>query len=875
MMGALAVIFRMLQYAYPVEFRRAYGPAMDRDFEDAVRDERQTRGLPAALVFAAGAYADVLVTALKEYAAMLYRDLVFAFRSVRKTPVFAAVVIATLAIAIGANAAVFSILRAVVLAPLPYPHADRLVALQGTRSGDDFGLSLPDVRDLRDQTRTLASMAAYTRESLTLTGRGEPKRLIAMTATQGLFETLGAAPQLGRFFGSVDQGPGAAPVVVLSDRLWRSVLHAEPGIIGQSLLLDGVAYRIVGVAPAAFAQPSFGHDFTPADVWRLLPFRAVVRDEYNRGAHYFSAVGRLRDNTTIDAARADLDTLFARLVRRYPETDKHFGVRVEPLVDEIVGNVRPVLFAVFAAVAGVLLVACANVANLLLSRAASRDRELAVRAAIGATRGRLISQLLTETFAFAVVGGALGIGLAILALRGFVALHPSGIPRIDDVRFDVRSALYTLGVVAFCTIAAGLTPAFSLSRRDLVKSLKAAGRSGDASSGRQVRNALVIAEIALTLALVVAAGLVVRSFITLTAQPLGFRAANLTAIGSVDLPDRRYHADAQVVAFHAAALDRVRAIPGIETAAWACCAPFTHHSFNLVFSIVGRPAAAGEQPSALVNLIGPQYFALLRIPMIAGRPFGDRDRAGTQNVVIVNAAFGRRYFPDASPVGMRIHWGGSPPGQPSPTRTIVGVAADVRESYAQPQQPMIYLPDAQVPEGNSLLLVRASVPSAVTAALAALAATDRELPLPVAQPLAAALQQDAAPARLSAIALGALAIVALLLSAAGVFAVVSYSVAQRTHEFGIRMALGARGAAVVRGVVLGAMRSAAIGVVFGLILAGFATRYLGDQLYDTAPLDPLTFGGVTLVIGVASTIAALLPARRATRVDPAVALRYE
>ncbi len=849
---------------------------MRRDFADGVRDELRVHGRAAVLIFAAGAYADLLLTAAREFTAMFFRDLVYAFRSLRKTPGFSSVIVATLALAIGANATIFSIVRAVVLAPLPYAQSERLVALEGRVQGRPFSLSLPDFYDLRAASHEFAAMAAYSSNAQILAGLGEPRKVSGTIATSDLFATLGTRPELGRFFNDADARSGAAKVVVVSDDFWRTAMHADPQAIGRDVLLSGDAYRVIGVAPPGFQQPLFHRGFARSQYWLVLPAVVTGSNEYSRGAHYFDGVGRLRDGASVAGAGEELSTIFARLAIAHPADDKRFGVATIGLYDELVGDVRPLLFAAFAAVAGVLLVACANVANLLLSRAATRDRELAVRVAIGASRGRIVAQLLTETFALALAGGILGAAGAALAVRAFVALDPPGIPRIGDVSFDGAAVLYTLAVVAIATFAAGAAPAFALSNRNVAASLKAAGRSGDASAGRRLRGALVISEIALTLALVVAAGLVVRSFVHLTGESLGFDAGGIRAIGQVDLPDRRYGTDAALqAAYFARGLERVRAIPGVSDAAWSCCAPFSDQDFSLDFDIVGRPAPAGESPSALNNLVTSDYFKLFRIPILSGRAFADTDRAGSPKVVIVNEAFAKRYFPGGSPLGARITWGGTPPpGSTQYDRTIVGVAGDVRDSYAKPQLPLIYLPDAQEPYSSETLYVRADS-SAALAAAAAVAGVDPSLPKPPVTLFATYLERDSARARVSALTLGALAIIALGLSIAGIFAVVSYGVAQRTHEFGIRMALGARAANIVRGVVGGAMRTALVGVLLGLVLAGAGTRFLADQLYDTAPLDPLTFGAVTLLIGFTTLAASFVPARRATQVDPVVALRYE
>ncbi len=632
-----ATLFRLLLYASPASFRDEYGTQMRGDFKDALRDEGRAHGPLAAAAFAFSAYVDIVWTGLREYAAMIFRDFVFAARSLRKTPFFALVVIATLAIAIGANATAFSVLRGVVLAPLPYADASRLVSVTGTLRGKPFALSIPDFLDLRAQNRSFSSMAAYFPGAEgTITGRGNARKISGAVATPGFFEVLGTQPLLGRALSPHDARLGSPQVIVISHELWATFFRSDPRIVGASVLLDGVANRVVGVMPSGFMEPDAAGGFEATDFWTALQ---PADKMYIRGAHFAAAVGRLRDGVTFGSAHADLDAVFARLVRRYPASDLNFGIDVRSLEDALVGSVRPLLFAIFAAVAGVLLVACANVANLLLSRAATRDRELAIRTAVGASRRRIIVQLLTETFVFAVCGGIAGFALAYVAVRIFVALHPASIPRAADVTLDSVSALYTLGIVAFCTLAAGLAPAFTLSSQGLASALKASGRGGDASRGARTRTALVIAEIALTLTLVVASGLVVRSYLALTHQPLGFTSKGVLVAEDVTLPDNRYKADRAQLALYDRVGREVRAIPGVSDAAWTFAAPFSGRTFMLSFNVVGHPARPGESPDAAIDIVGPQFFGLLGVAVLRGRTFTADDNYNSSRVVVVNAAF--------------------------------------------------------------------------------------------------------------------------------------------------------------------------------------------------------------------------------------------
>jgi putative ABC transport system permease protein len=871
----MIALFRAVLLLCPPAFRREYGAAMCDDFALALADERTVHGLIGALTYAIGAMWDLFTTALREYAAMFFRDFTYALRALRKTPSFTAVVVATLALAIGANAAVFSILHAVVLAPIPYADPGRLIALNPYTNGRPFSFSLPNFADISTSLGDLISnSASYTSvEAQTLTGRGEPRILKAIATTSGLFETLGVSPELGRFATADDAKPGSPKTVVLSDALWREAFDADPHAIGSLARLNGEAYRVIGVAPPDFRQPNVdGRGFEPADIWTPLP-RDGAGTQYSRGYNTFEAIARLRPGVTLGAANTSIDRIVAGLQRRYPDDDALFTVHAVSLTDSIVGNVRPLLFALFAAVSAVLLVACANVANLLLSRASSREREFSVRVAIGASRGRIVAQLLVETFVLALGGGAIGIALAYGIVGAFAASHISFIPRADLVSVDGSSILYTFAIVGFCTLAAGLAPAFDSARRDVATALRSAGRGGDASSGARARNVLVASEIAMTLALVIGAGLVVRSFVALTAQPLGFVPENVRIVGPVNAAGKRYESDAALYAYMTRAERAVAALPGVRNVAWSYSIPFNHHNWSTDFMMEGRTFAAGHEPEANITGIGASFFDALGATIREGRPFTSDERAP---VVIVNESFVRKFIGDRAPIGFQVKPSISAGSGAPPFRTIVGVVDDIKTSLTTPTLPTIYVPMADLPVPASSLVVRSSAGASSDATIAnAVVAIDSLVPRPQVVAMSSLLAADVAKQRLTVAALCGLAFVALALSIAGVFAVVSYGVTQRTHEFGIRMALGADARQIVRTVLVGAMRLAFLGIVLGLFVAGAGTRLLTDELYDTQPLDPLTFGSVTALVVLAALVAALVPARRATQVDPIVALRYE
>jgi putative ABC transport system permease protein len=874
---ALAFL-NLVLFVCPREFRRAYRAAIRADFHDIAAQEYALHGFPGFATYAGKAYTDIIVSGLGERGMMMLRDLIYAVRSLRKTPFFTAVVIATLAVAIAANGAVFSVLDAVLLKPLPYADPHALVAVFGRLPESSRAtFSYPNFADLRASSRAFGDLAVASNDRATLSGQGEPRSLFGQQVSFSYFAVFGARPQLGRFFTAADERLGSAHALVLSHAAFVTTFGGNPTIVGSTVRLDGEPYQIVGVAPAGFVPPAdrgVGYEERVA-YWAVIrPSHATGEDQ--RANYSLSVYARMRAGVSLATANADTGTVMARLAERYVSTNKHFGANVVSLEDVVVGPVRPLLFGVFAAVAGVLLVACANVANLLLSRAATRERELAVRYAIGASRARIISQILTETLLFAAVGGIFGVGLAAASVREFVALRPPGIPRLDAIAFDGNAALFTFVVVVFSTLAAGLIPALTLSRVQLADALKAAGRGGDRSRGARARAAFVVAEIAITLALVVASGLVVRSFIALTSTPLGFDPMGVTAVYVASLP-QRYSNQAALTSFERRAVEREAAVPGAIDVAWSGVQPFRGPSYGVSFTMPEKPLPPGDERSAAFNVVSPGYFNVLRIPLGRGRLFNDGDRLGTQPVAIINEAFAHAYYGNTSAIGKRITPGISGTEAPPATRTIVGIAADTRtQSYAEPPQPEIYLPASQIGVfPNGTLLVRAQPGIDRAALVAAIRALDPEVVPAEVKPLSENLANDAARTRLSAIALGTLATIALLLAVAGIYGVLSYSVAQRTHEFGIRKALGARGSHVLGDVLVRAARLAALGILIGLVLAGLAARVVATQLYGVGQIDPLTYGAVVIILFAAAIIAALIPALRAMRVDPIVALRYE
>jgi len=869
-----AFVFEALLLLAPREFRYEYRRAIWHDLAENLTEEYISHGLFAACFRFAGACGDIAVAGLHERCAMIIRDLVFSLRSLRKTPLFTIIVVVTLALAIGSNAAVFSVLRAVVLAPLPYSDPDRLVTVYGTGLSERTGsLSLPDAIDIRSQNRVFSDLATVTSTVKTITGIGAPRVLRGFLTTWSSFAVLGVEPELGRFFESADESPGSGAPIVVSDHLWRGMLGGDAGAIGRSIMLDGTAYRIIGVAPSGFVFPSLENNrLDDPDFWEVLRPDLNV---YERGNRAFNVIARLQPEISITAGDTDLTRIAVGMQKRYPITNFGRSFRAAGFGDVFIGPIRPILAAAFGAVLGVLIVACANVANLLLSRSTSRDRELAIRFAIGATRGRIVSQILTETFLLTTVSGILGLGLGTALVAGFVALQPPGIPRLGDIRVDGVVAAYTFAIVMLTTLAAGVVPALALSRPHLADALKAAGRGGDKNRGARARNSFVVIEVAISVALVITSGLIVRSVDALSKTPLGINVDGVRVGEFTGLPSARYASDSSRAAFYRDSVARIDTIPGVEGAAWvAGTMPLQGDRRSPATLMQDLPRPPGQEFNVSISAIEPNYFGVMGVPLIAGRAFTSDDRLGTAQVAIVDQAFARTYYQGHAlgkwiepKIGAAVD---------TPHRTIIGIVDNVRTSFTSDFTPTEYIPLAQDPESYAVLVVRALKNISDDRAIATAAvASDPMLAIPQMRSLRSYADGELARARLSVFLLGSLGTVAMFLAVAGIYAVVSFGVAQRTHEFGIRMALGSPSSEIVRDVVLRASRLAFAGIILGVGLATFTTRLVTDQLFGVGPLDPITYAFVAVVVAVAALLAALIPAIRATRVDPIIALRYQ
>ena len=793
----------------------------------------------------------------------LVQDVRYGARTLRRSPAFTIVALSTLALGIGATTAMFTVVHAVLLRPLPYPRSDRLMLLAYDYPNNAFitegGISDRQWVDSRSRFRTFARVAAMTPGLVTLTNAGDPVRLQAATVAAGLFETLGITPALGRTFGPDDERIGGEPVVILGDALWRERFGADSNVVGRPITLDGVHHTVVGVMPRRFAYPLAARLWRPMRI-QLAPNRFQI----------MSVVGRLRDGATRAQAVAELDALAAA-----ERTRDSMIARVTPLKDTVVGDVTRSLLVFAGGVALVLLIACANVANLLLMRATTRRREMAVRAALGAGRRRLIRQLVTESALLWVGAGIAGAGVALIGVRALLALAPPGrIPRHGEIGVDGAALAFALGVSLVTGLIFGLVPAIRATRSSVRDVLAATARTLTGRDGR-LRGALVMAEIALALVLLTGAGLMVQSFVRLRRVELGFRPAGL-ALLTVDLPAATYRSTAAMQATHQAVLDRLGKIRGVESASAVNFVPLGGAMIRGDFKADGRtipPSYLVAKPS-----VAPGYFRTMGIGLRLGRDFTARDVASSPGVAIVSQSVARQVWPGTNPIGQRIS-NKDVPG-PGDWLTVVGVVDDVGQtSIDTHREPAIYLPIQQLTqtfflEHMSFVVRTASDPAVLLPAMRrALRDVDPDQPIGSIGTMESAISATVAEPLFQARLIAAFSVVALVLAAIGIYGVVAYSVAERTHEIGIRVALGAGHANVVGMVLRRLLVLLVPGVALGVIGALAATRVLSSLLFETRPNDPVTFVGVAALLAIVAIVAGLVPARRASRVDPLVALR--
>jgi putative ABC transport system permease protein len=847
----LGVFARAALLAYPADFRAHFGEQILADL-----DSDPTRA-PAQLC-------DLLKGAITMRLDALVRDLAYAVRRLRAAPLFVAIVAFTFALGIGVNVAVFSVLNAVVLRPLPFAHASSLAVVLYHGAGEVGPyLSVTDASDLSSRSHALTALAVTEDDQSTLLLGGKPYTVNGLDVTPDYLSVLGIAPQLGRAFVASDGRPGVNNIVI-SDKVWRAHFGADPRVLNRAISLGGKQWRIVGVmAPHQLLvdanTPALGEeDFLAAISPRGAP------DE--RGDRTAGAVAQLAPGVTLRQANAEFSLISQRLQRLYPRTNAKTTFSLVSLTALVLGPASSQLWIVFAAVAGVLLIACANVGNLLVARWSSRDRELAVRRALGASSRTIAGQLLAETGLLAAIGAALGVALAYGTLRVTTPMLPSDLPRASLIAIDGTSLLYAVGVVVIATLLAGLSPLLSLRAGNLHAALNAAGRSGDASRGNRLRSALVVIEIALALALVVTSGLMVRSFNALVHTPLGIRPAGVVVSDGLQAPNFVATRDL---------LRRLQALPGAKIAALSMTYPLGDMALEGFTRVVGRIYPPGGAPLARVNAVTPDYFRAFGITLVRGRDFSPADTATSQRVAIVNQMFVDKYLNGVAPIGAQLIL--APVKTPA---TIVGVVSNERFALTGPQEPEYYQPIEQTgdtqPFAGAVVYAPGIAPATVGREIqrAFAAAIPLEQP-PDTYTMAQRVAQATASARFVTILLGVLAVIALLLALAGIFGVVSFSVTQRSREFGVRIALGATSSAIVADVLRRAFVTTAAGIAGGLVLAAFAAHAIAAQLDAVSPFDPLTFAGVAVLIAVCSLLASLYPAWRAMRVEPAEVLRYE
>jgi len=807
-------------------------------------------------------------------------DLRYAARTLAKTPGFALVIVLTLALSIGANSAIFSVIDGVLLQPLPYPQADRIVRIFfSSHTFPKFPMNPLDLRDVRARNRSFGVIAGITRDDHQLSGVGRPERLTAFAITAGYFRMLGIHPALGREFTTEDELPARGKQVILSDRIWRTRFGADRQILGRTILLDDAPFTVVGVMPPVAHPGNEYHavaDGDTVDVWTPFTFH----EDNGRGSHFAEVFARLKPGVTLAQAQADMDAQVAQLAREHPGTTRGWRALVLPLYQELVGPIRRMLLVLLGAVGLVLLIACANSANLLLARATARQREIAVRAALGAGRSRLVRQMLAESLLISLLGGALGAGMAVGGVRALVALLPADFPRATDIHVNAAVFAFTFLIALATGLLFGVAPAMQAARTDLQQVLREGGR-GSTAGARQLhlRDVLLVGEVSLACVLSIGAGLMLRSFVNILHTDPGFRPERVMT-ASISLPDAKYQKPKDKIGFYIRLKRHLGALPGVRAAGLGSDLPWTGYDDNISgFTIEGRQPPPGQQFHARYHAASEDYFRALGIPLVRGRFFTPHDDLSASPVIIINRIMARMYWgSEDAAVGGRITFEDHP--KPADWFTVVGVVGDVKDRpNSAAATPAIWWPLLQTPFGfpEMAIVVRAPRdPAQIAAAVrGAVQSIDPELAVADLKQMDEVAGKTFSTPRFALFLVGLFAVLAGLLAAIGIYGVISYSVTQRTHEFGLRMALGARPADVVRQVVGQGVRLAAVGIVLGLAGALALGRLLRSLLYHVGAADPLTFVLVAVCAVAIAAIACYVPAWRATMADPMAALRAE
>ncbi len=812
----------------------------------------------------------------------LLQDLRYALRQLRKSPGFTAVAVITLALGIGANTSIFSVVNGVLLRPLEFPKADQLVRVwhvpppQSFPGMTTFSVSAANYLDWERQNHVFDGMAIYSFHGFTLTDSDKPEQVDACSATSGFFSTLGVQPALGRVFLLEEDQPGHSNVVVLSHRFWQEHFGSNPGVVGHEIKMDGRSYLVAGVMPANFQFPDFAQMWTPM-AW-------TDKEKAVRGEHHSVVVARLKPGVDLKQAQAEMNTISNRLAQQYPEDDKGWGAVVVPLHEDMVSDVRPALLVLLGAVAFVLLIASVNVANLALARTFGRQKEIAIRTALGASSGRVLRQILTESVLLAFAGGALGLSWAHVGVRLITAFLADKLPHSIALGLDGEVLAFTAAISLAAGILAGVLPAVRLTRADVSAALKQGlGRTDADSSGHRTRSILVVSEVALSLVLLVGAGLMIRSFQRLHGVNPGFDSHGVLTMNAM-VSRARFSAPVQQINFFDQVLQRVRTLPGVEAAGVVDDIPLDNGGSHQPIAIEGRPTVPmSEQPEVDVRLTSPGYMSAMRIPILRGRDFNDGDIAGRPAAVLISEAMARQFWPGEDALGKRL----TMTFFPDVIREVVGIVGDVKIDGLDQTRPSaaLYFPLGQVsaPANGgwtsfpmTLVVRSASSPQGLVSAVSNVVHTiDREMPLRDILTMDDLVANSLTQQRFNMLLLGAFAGLALLLAAVGIYSVLSYSVKRGVREIGIRLALGAQLGDVLRMVVFEGMKPVLLGVVIGTAGALAMGRILSSLIFEVKPTDPVTFLAVTILLSSIALLASIIPAYRATKVDPMVALRYE